>query len=677
MSPAVARVLEALRACACDPKEDGNGWTFRCPAHHDHHPSAHLGEGRDGKALLYCFGGCTYKAIADQVGIVESDLFDKESGPRAGATKQKTAPKRKHVDTIPSTYKGAPEVARYSYTLDNGTGDAIKIRYQIEGAEGKEFLVYEVDSTGGFWRGLGGRKLDLYAPGPALTIDQRALYTAILSEGEKATDACAKYISGLGDSAEFYVAVGTHGSGSFHGEDGARLVRGLEGFAAVAGVVDRDEDGDRWAEEFRRHAEARLSNIRFVQSAVTTAKADLADHLAAGYSLEQLVPLAEPEDAPGEQPEPWARSMFENINDPNAGEVEDLIEGLIPKGEVTIIGATWKTAKTLLVYHLALAALSARRVFGRFAIPDTLKVCVFQLEMPEREDLRRFRRLALGLGMLPEEVTAFAKSGQLVHYNRPDLSLCTPEGVKDFQNAVIASGAPLVIVDSLLAAFAGADINDNSVVRKLFTSAFKKLTTLGITIILLHHKRKASSGSRPGQDDDRSSLLAAQAWGAAAGRVFSLDRLPQKGDKADANGEPMNSTAFCVRLAVSGSWTPNEASEVVLEIADKGEATTITALDDVGQAAAKTLTKTQRAALALAKLVRERVSIDRDVAVALVSGQTGISRRTVESGLSYAKAMGWIESRPTPGAKHNEQTLVPGDSRAVAEWITSNGGVDA
>jgi hypothetical protein len=262
-------------------------------------------------------------------------------------------------------------------------------------------------------------------------------------------------------------------------------------------------------------------------------------------------------------------------------------------------------------------------------------------------------------------VTAFARDGQLTHYNRPDLSLCTPEGVKEFQDAVIASGAQLVIVDPLIAAFAGADINDNSVVRKLFTSAFKKLTTLGITIILLHHKRKAPSSFKPGQDDDRSSLLAAQAWGAAAGRVFTLDRLPKKGDKTDAEGTPLDSTSFCVRLAVTGSWTPDEAGEVILEIADKDEATSIKALDDVGQAASKSLTKAQRAALALAKLVRERVSIDRDTAISLVAGQTGIAKRTVESGLSYAKAMGWIESRPTPGAKHNEQTLVPGDSEAV------------
>ena len=361
-----------------------------------------------------------------------------------------------------------------------------------------------------------------------------------------------------------------------------------------------------------------------------------------------------------QQTESWPKSTFENINDPKAGEVDYLIDGLIPKGEVTIIGATWKTGKTLALYHLALAVLSAKRVFGRFAVPQQIRVCVFQLEMPEREDVRRFRRLAVGLGMLPGEVPAFARDGQLVHYNRPDLTLCDPGGVSAFQDAVIASGAQLVIVDSIIAAFAGADINDNSVVRKLFTSAFKKLTSLGITIILLHHKRKAPPGSRTGQDDDRSSVLGAQAWGAAAGRVFTLDRLDRK-------GEATESTSFCVRLAVSGSWTPEEAGEMVLEIEDKGEATTVTALDETAQAASKTLSKTEKAGLALARLVRERVSIAQKSAVVIVNGKTDISIRTIKDAVSYAKEQGWIDSHDTPGAKHGEQTLVPG--RGIEEAL--------
>ena len=34
-----------------------------CPAHEDRSPSLHVGEGRDGRLLLYCFGGCTYEQI--------------------------------------------------------------------------------------------------------------------------------------------------------------------------------------------------------------------------------------------------------------------------------------------------------------------------------------------------------------------------------------------------------------------------------------------------------------------------------------------------------------------------------------------------------------------------------------------------------------------------------------
>lgn len=567
---------------------------------------------------------------------IRSALMDfQRGGTFQGSAENGTKPKKPPL---------GPVVATYDYVDEAG-----ELLFQVTRHDPKDFRQRHKGPDGNWINNIIGVRRVLYGL-PGLIDAVKAGWTIYICEGEKDAEAINDRDSG----AEVYATTAPMGAM-------AKWLPEYTPFLAGARVVLVADKGDKGDVGIKRALDVRFHLLPVAKSVrVVLAKTgkDGFDHLAAGHSLADFVEMPEPGDAATEPPEPWARSTFENINDPNAGSVEYLIDGLIPKGEVTVVGATWKTAKTLVVYHLALAGLSGRRVFGRFAIPKAIKVCVFQLEMPEREDLRRYRRLALGLGMLPEEVTAFARDGQLVHYNRPDLNLCTPEGVKAFQNAVIASGAQLVIVDSLIAAFAGADINDNSVVRKLFAAAFKKLTSLGFTIILLHHKRKVPAGFKYGQDDDRSSLLAAQAWGAAAGRVFTLDRLPK-------NGEGEFSTSFCVRLAVSGSWTPQETGEMVLKIEDKGEATTITALDDGAQAASKSLTKTQRAALALARLVRERVTIEKEKAVILVSGQTDIATRTVESGLAYAKTQGWIESRPTPGAKHNEQTLVPGDSEAT------------
>lgn len=39
------------------------GYVARCPAHDDREPSLSLGEGTDGRLLLFCFAGCTFEAI--------------------------------------------------------------------------------------------------------------------------------------------------------------------------------------------------------------------------------------------------------------------------------------------------------------------------------------------------------------------------------------------------------------------------------------------------------------------------------------------------------------------------------------------------------------------------------------------------------------------------------------
>jgi hypothetical protein len=39
------------------------GYVARCPAHDDREPSLSVGEGSDGRLLLFCFAGCTFEAV--------------------------------------------------------------------------------------------------------------------------------------------------------------------------------------------------------------------------------------------------------------------------------------------------------------------------------------------------------------------------------------------------------------------------------------------------------------------------------------------------------------------------------------------------------------------------------------------------------------------------------------
>jgi hypothetical protein len=57
----------------------GSGWSARCPAHDDSVCSLSIGEGHDGKALIYCHAGCTFSEIVAALRIQVKSLFP---GPR-------------------------------------------------------------------------------------------------------------------------------------------------------------------------------------------------------------------------------------------------------------------------------------------------------------------------------------------------------------------------------------------------------------------------------------------------------------------------------------------------------------------------------------------------------------------------------------------------------------------
>jgi hypothetical protein len=351
---------------------------------------------------------------------------------------------------------------------------------------------------------------------------------------------------------------------------------------------------------------------------------------------------------------PWTASTLEGVVTPEAGSVRYLIEGFIPANEVTMWIAAWKTAKTLLAYMLALEAVSGRPVFGIYRVAEALRVLILQLEMPPSEDDRRFRRLALGLGMYPEEVPGYVQAGALILYNRVPLYLRDDRAVHLLRQLVDLHRPNLIIIDSVLAAFAGADLNDNSVVRDLFARAFNPVLAAGRAVLLLHHKRKRPSGARDGEDD-RQALLGAQAWGAAAGRVYALERLADHDDNR-------SDSSFKVRLSLTGSWTPEQTRDQILEIRDTDEGgTTVRALREAEQLERGGVTTAQKAALALTQIVRSRCRVRRRDAIAEVMADLNLSEPTVKRGLELARLKRWISVEKATEGSHKERDLIPGE----------------
>ena len=62
---AIDEILRLLKGV----RKSGRGWSAQCPAHDDRDPSLSIDEGDDGRPLLCCHAGCSYREIVSALGI--------------------------------------------------------------------------------------------------------------------------------------------------------------------------------------------------------------------------------------------------------------------------------------------------------------------------------------------------------------------------------------------------------------------------------------------------------------------------------------------------------------------------------------------------------------------------------------------------------------------------------
>ena len=135
-------------------RRSGDGWTARCPAHHDIENSLSIHR-RNDKWLLWCHAGCGWRTVVEAMGMAASDLFDApEPGGRGELyplTNHSTAQPRSGLNLaqyaaakgLPAeflqthgvsevTYDGATAV-RMPYLDANGRCLAVRFRIALEG----------------------------------------------------------------------------------------------------------------------------------------------------------------------------------------------------------------------------------------------------------------------------------------------------------------------------------------------------------------------------------------------------------------------------------------------------------------------------------------------------------------------------------------------------------------
>lgn len=243
------RLRHALEEHGCTIR----GTNAQCPAHDDRNPSLSVTQGDKG-AVVKCHQGCTTDAVLDVLGMRAADLFDE---PRDG------------------NGQGFRVVAEYKYTDERGT-----VLFVKERRSPKDFRCKRPNGRGGWSYTLGDTRRVLYNL-PAVLDAIAAGRPVYVVEGEKDADA----IGQAGDVAtcNFDGAAKDGQRPKWRPEYGDYL-KG----AVVVVIADKDPAGYAHAAAVKADLDGKASFVIVAQSAEGN---DVSDHLAAGHTLGQLVPV--------------------------------------------------------------------------------------------------------------------------------------------------------------------------------------------------------------------------------------------------------------------------------------------------------------------------------------------------------------------------------------------------
>lgn len=308
MTP-VQRVRDALEAHDCRPRGPAHKFEARCPAHDDRNPSLSVSTGGDGRALLKCHTGCELADILDALRLSETDLFEESNG-------------------------GRDILATYPYEDESG-----ELLFEVVRFAPKDFRQRRPDGAGDWEWSLNGTRRVPYRLPKVLEAAQ-AGEKVVVVEGEKDVHA----LEGRG-----VVATCNPGGAGRWRDEYSQHLRG----AKVAVIADRDGPG-------RAHAQAVAGSLGGVAAQVRVFEPaegkDIADHLAAGRSLRDLVGVSG-EGSGGRKLRAVPSGSIRAVR------TEWLWQGWIPLRAVTLVAGYPGLGKSTLSLELA-ARLSRGELSG-------------------------------------------------------------------------------------------------------------------------------------------------------------------------------------------------------------------------------------------------------------------------------------------------------------------------
>lgn len=209
------------------------------------------------------------------------------------------------------------------------------------------------------------------------------------------------------------------------------------------------------------------------------------------------------------------RNLKELLDDDTPEPPQLISKGLLPSQSILLLTGAPKTGKSILSLNLALCLAGGSNWHG-FDIKDPQKILVLQSEVVRHELKKRIERMR-------SEWDFPILDESLILSDPFQCNVYTEEGFREFREPILKHQPSVIVVDPLVA-FHNSDENSNNEMQRIM-QRFRDITSLGISVILVHHSRKFTEGT---------SVTNARGASAITGAVDSLMYLSRKSDTVTA-----------------------------------------------------------------------------------------------------------------------------------------------
>jgi hypothetical protein len=464
----VARRLKGL-------KQADHGWRALCPAHEDTRASLSLGQGNDGRVLLYCHAGCSTDDVLAALELEIGDLFQQHDG-------------------IPPISKVQSKIDRI-YSYQDEAGNPL---YEVVRFDPKDFRHRRNENDWSM------KRVERRVPYrlPALLEAIESGRTIFIAEGEKDVGRLAQ----LGLDA----TCNSGGANNWLPE----LSEYLRG-ANVVILPDNDVPGHQHAQDVAGKLSGIASDVRVLAlpglPPVRQKRGeDVSDWLDLGHTAEDL--LGHAANAPVWFPSPpaaipsHARTLPPPISIRELLEVEEpehsyIAEPLIPSDANILLAAYPKSGKTFTCLDLAISAVTGSPFLGHFHVSRAHNVGLVLMEDSKYRTKRRLERLCDGKGIVMEDL-----EGSFHTWFRPPLKISSSEVMAELAEDVVRCDLDLLVIDSWSYVSTGNSNDSDSVTPQLEALSRLREHRPGMSVLLVHHARKVGRDN-PGNADRLTDLI--------------------------------------------------------------------------------------------------------------------------------------------------------------------------